>query len=76
MAIKYTKLLQKYSMAIKYTKTAIKIPNGRAIHQKFPSQGLPKYTRIRIFGMKINYLATLRKIATLVSSSRVKSFGK
>jgi hypothetical protein len=29
-----------------------KIPNGRAIYKNFPSQGLPKNTKIGIFGVK------------------------
>jgi hypothetical protein len=39
-------------MAIKYTKMAIKIPNGLEVHQNFSSQGLPKYTEIDILGLK------------------------
>jgi hypothetical protein len=36
------------------------IQNGRKKYQHFPFQGPPKYTQIRIFGLKINHLATLR----------------
>jgi hypothetical protein len=29
------------------------------MYQHFPLQGPPKFTQIRIFGLKINHLATL-----------------
>jgi hypothetical protein len=53
MAIKYTK------KAIKYTKMAIKVPNGYKLSQIVPSKGLQNCTKIGIFGMVINHLATL-----------------
>jgi hypothetical protein len=37
----------------------IKKTIGNEIHQKLPSQGLPKYTQIGSFGFKIYHLATL-----------------
>jgi hypothetical protein len=43
----------------KNTAKAIKIPNSHEIYQKFAFQLLQKYTKIGIFGMKINHLATL-----------------
>jgi hypothetical protein len=47
MDIIYTKMAIKYQMAIKY------------LHQYFPSQGMPEFNNICIFGMKIYHLATL-----------------
>jgi hypothetical protein len=64
------------------------IPNGSKIFQMvqyFPFQGPPKFTQIRIFGLKINHLATLfrsppfpskRAVATLWSQSTFFCFWK
>jgi hypothetical protein len=38
---------------------AVYILNGHKIYQHFPFQGPPKFTKIGIFGLKINHLATL-----------------
>jgi hypothetical protein len=46
-------------MGIKYKKWPQTTPNGHRIYQLFPLKGPPKYTRIGIFGMKVNHLATL-----------------
>jgi hypothetical protein len=37
---------------------AIKIPNDNRRYQHFPTQGLPKYSQIRIFRIKIYHLAS------------------
>jgi hypothetical protein len=37
-----------------------KIPKGHETHQNFPFLGLPKCSKIGIFGMKKYHLATLR----------------
>jgi hypothetical protein len=42
------------------------IPNGRKIYQHFSFHGPPKYTRIGIFGLKINHLATLPRQALAI----------
>jgi hypothetical protein len=58
IVVKQTKMGNTYQngykkqMAIKYTKVASKLSNGHEIHQKFPSRGLPKCTKIRIFENK------------------------
>jgi hypothetical protein len=44
----YQKCPQKYHLTIKFTKTALKIPNDPEIHQ----QGPPKCTHFGIFGAK------------------------
>jgi hypothetical protein len=48
-----------YQTGINYTKWQQNIPNEHKIYQYFPFQGPPKFTQIRIFGLKINHLATL-----------------
>jgi hypothetical protein len=57
---------QKYQIAVKYTKIAMKIPNetGHEAHQIFPFQGLPKLV---IFGLKIYHLATLELRRTYIA---------
>jgi hypothetical protein len=35
--------------------------NDHEIYQKFPLQGLLNYTKVGIFGMQINHLATLQQ---------------
>jgi hypothetical protein len=47
-----------YHMVIKYPKCPINISNGHTIFKHFPIKGLPKFTQIGIFGLKINHLAT------------------
>jgi hypothetical protein len=37
----------------------LEVPNVHKLYQNFPFQGLPKCTKIGIFGLKIFYLATL-----------------
>jgi hypothetical protein len=47
-----------YPTAINYTKwPLISHPNGHKKYQHFHYQGPPKFTQIRIFGLKINHLA-------------------
>jgi hypothetical protein len=55
----YTKLPLNFQMAIKYTKWPEYIPNVHRIYQAFLFKGPPKFTQIRIFGLKIYHLATL-----------------
>jgi hypothetical protein len=52
---KYTK----WPQLCTYTKRPQIVPNGHKIYQHFPFKGPPKYTKIGIFGLKINHLATL-----------------
>jgi hypothetical protein len=59
---KYTKLPQTIpnchklcQMAMKYSKLSYNLKKTK----HFPFQGPPKFTQIRIFGLKINHLATL-----------------
>jgi hypothetical protein len=47
---------QKYQKTAKYTKTAIKVPNGHATYPIFHPKSLPKYTKI---GTKIYHRTTL-----------------
>jgi hypothetical protein len=56
---------KKYQMAIKCTKMVIEIPNGHELHQNFTSQGLTKYTKVGIFGMKLYHLANLANLGIL-----------
>jgi hypothetical protein len=42
------------------------------MHQNFPSQGLPKYTKMEFFGMKIHYLATLNGGGILLEREQVE----
>jgi hypothetical protein len=42
-----------------YTQWSQNIPNGHKIYQRLPLQDPPKLNQIGIFGLKINYLATL-----------------
>jgi hypothetical protein len=61
---KHTKTGQLYQIGTNYTKRPYIIPNGHKLYQtavKYTNifQGPPKYTPIRIFGLKINHLATL-----------------
>jgi hypothetical protein len=42
-----------------FTKVPKIIPNGSNIRQHFALQAPQKYTRIGLFGLKINHLATL-----------------
>jgi hypothetical protein len=71
-----------YQIAIYYTKWSYIIPNGRKIYQHFPFIGLPKFTQIDIFGLRINHLATLflsnfqRNLVMLKITSVSYSFGK
>jgi hypothetical protein len=51
-----------YQMVIKYPKCLLNIPNGHKIYQHFPIYGPPKFTQIRIFGLKRNHLATLHRM--------------
>jgi hypothetical protein len=45
---------------MKYSKIEIKTPDDHEAHQNFPSQGLAKYIKIGIFGLKcIYHLAAL-----------------
>jgi hypothetical protein len=54
-------------MVINYTKWLKIIPNdselhtqnGRELYQNIPFQGVPKFTKIRIFGLQVYHLATL-----------------
>jgi hypothetical protein len=48
-----------YQMVIKYSKCPQKITDGHKIYQHLPTLGTPKFTQIRIFGLKTNHLATL-----------------
>jgi hypothetical protein len=48
-----------YQMAIKYTNWPWNRPNGHKIYQHLSLQHPPKLTRIGIFGLKMNHLATL-----------------
>jgi hypothetical protein len=47
-----------YKLALKYISIGIKIPNGHDAHQNFPSRGLPKCTKIGIFGLKNENIST------------------
>jgi hypothetical protein len=58
---KYTKLPKIYQIAIKYAKWPERMSNGRKIYQHLPLQDPQKFTRIGIFGLKIDHPATLRK---------------
>jgi hypothetical protein len=49
-------------MTVKCSKWPRSIQNGHKIYQHFSLQGYPKYTKRRIFGMKIDHLATLGEI--------------
>jgi hypothetical protein len=51
--------------------TASKYQNGHKINQNILFQGLQKCTKIRIFGLKIHYLATLVR-NTFISAKTVK----
>jgi hypothetical protein len=46
-------------MALKCTKLPQYIPNGHRIYLPSPFLGSPKFTQIRISGLKIYHLATL-----------------
>jgi hypothetical protein len=48
-----------YQMAVKHTKTPRYRPTGHKMYQHLPVQDPPKFTQIRIFGLKIYHLATL-----------------
>jgi hypothetical protein len=48
-----------YQMAITYKKWPQTTPNGHKICRHFPLKVPQKYTRIWIFGWKVNHLATL-----------------
>jgi hypothetical protein len=50
-------------MAIKYTKWTQYIPNGHGLFLHFLFQCLPKFTQIRIFGLKIYHLETLIELS-------------
>jgi hypothetical protein len=50
-----------YQMVIKYPKYRVTIPNGHKICQHFPIKDPPKFTKIGIFGLEINHLATLER---------------
>jgi hypothetical protein len=61
---------------------AVNRPNDHKIRQHLPLQDPPKYTQIRIFGLKTNHLATLRhyprasgmnKLALLVRILRART---
>jgi hypothetical protein len=45
--------------AYKIFQLAVNRPNGNKIHQNLTLQVPPKFTQIRIFGLKIRHLATL-----------------
>jgi hypothetical protein len=55
---KWTYICTKWTY-ITYTKWHENIPNGHKIYQHFPFQGPPKFTQIRILGLRIKHLATL-----------------
>jgi hypothetical protein len=48
-----------YQTSINYTKWPNNILNGHKIYRHFPYEGTPNFTKIGIFGLKINHLATL-----------------
>jgi hypothetical protein len=48
-------------MAAKYTNLSKNGPNGHKTDQHRPFQVLPKFTQIRIFGLKMCHLAALPK---------------
>jgi hypothetical protein len=48
-----------YQSALKYTKWPENGSNGHKTYQHHPLLGPPKFTQIRIFGLKIYHLATL-----------------
>jgi hypothetical protein len=52
-----------YKIPTKYTKWSQKRPNGHKIYQHLSLKDPPKFTQIRIFGLKIFHLATLEQIA-------------
>jgi hypothetical protein len=64
---KYTKWPKIYQMAKnipnghKIYAMAVYIPNSNKIFHHFPFHGLPKFTKIVSFGMKIHHLATFRR---------------
>jgi hypothetical protein len=57
MTIKYTKMPQNISISRKID--YLNRLNGHKIYQNLPPQVPPKFTQIRIFGLKICHLATL-----------------
>jgi hypothetical protein len=46
-------------MDVKYFQWPSNRPNGHKIYQDLPYQDPPKFTKIDIFGLKTNHLATL-----------------
>jgi hypothetical protein len=51
---------------VQHTKTGENTPNG---HKNIPLQDPPKFTQIRIFGLKIYHLATLLVGRTIYKDS-------
>jgi hypothetical protein len=66
MSLQYTKTGKIYQITNTLPNGHKNVPNGGIIfqmakdyNQPFPFQGPPKFTQIRIFGLKIYHLATL-----------------
>jgi hypothetical protein len=59
MGKKYTKVTTKYIQRPLNTTNDFKIPNGHKIYQNILLQGLKKYTKNKILGLKIYHLATI-----------------
>jgi hypothetical protein len=47
------------------------MPNGHKIYQNLPLQEFPKFTKIGIFGLKTNHMATLFCYVRLIVGGRV-----
>jgi hypothetical protein len=56
---------------VQHTKRWDNIPSGYKIYQLLPLQDPPKFTRIRVFGLKIDNLATLLTVLVLGYFSKV-----
>jgi hypothetical protein len=57
--VKYTKSGKIYKITIKNTKWPQNRPNSHKIYQHLPLRVPPKFTQIKIFGLKICHLETL-----------------
>jgi hypothetical protein len=53
-------------MTIKYFQWPLNRPNGHRKYLDFPLQDPPKFTKIGIFGLKTNHLATTLRTHSLV----------
>jgi hypothetical protein len=70
---KCTKWTQDVPTGQKISQMSVNILNGHKVYLCFTIYGPPKYTQIWTFGLKINHLATLLPLVTLVLRFLVES---